>query len=68
MGEINEKQDKKRWWGVTVSQRRYRYHGLARLVKGIPAEIQTSWISKVGKGCPSGDTRINTAGKVEEYG
>jgi hypothetical protein len=36
--------------------------GLTRLVKVIPAEIQTSWISKVGKGYPSGDTGTNTAG------
>ncbi len=35
-----------------MSQSRYRRHGLARLVKGIPAEIQSSWFRKVGLGIP----------------
>ncbi len=38
---------------LRVSQRRYRSHGLARLVKGIPAEIQKPWLSKVSWGYPS---------------
>ncbi len=39
-----------------VSQRRYRCDNLSRIVKGIPADMQTSWFIKDSKWYPKGDT------------
>jgi hypothetical protein len=41
-----------------VSQRRYRRDDLSRIVKGIPAEMQTSWFIKNSKWYPKGDTDV----------
>jgi hypothetical protein len=38
---------------VSICMLQYRRHGLSRIVKGIPAEIQTSWLARLVKGIPA---------------